>query len=285
MSRRLEEAKRAYNEAAKRNGLQELPMEETPAVAGPSITGDMPRDLIKNPYPQVAPEAQAPEAQAPVASSRLADAQRKYAEAHDAATARGADLSGAPAPAPSSREPAAAPAPAPAEDFLEGGRVGTTQGEYVPDWKSRAKYKNFSNDEDAGLAALQRDNPTLDIRNFRNSEGDMNVVSRKKLPQGQTTSEEPWSPMDPSGTIFTPIDYYKKFGIVGGAQELGQDVLDDVYTIGSGVAQQVATGVGALAGGVAGIGAGSIPAGMLGASASSAAAGATLNALKQAIGT
>lgn len=304
MSRKLDEARKAYNEAARRNGRPELSEEQGPSVAPQSIPRDAPRDLIKNPYPQVnldaqpqaistpapaAPSAAQSPAPAPAslastapASPKMSAAAREYAAAHAAAAARGADVSAMATPDPISEEPDAPPPPPPESNLVDGGRVNTTQGDDIPSWTSRAMYQNFSNDKDAGLAALQGANPELDIRHYRDSVGDK-VISRKKLPQGQTSSSEPWSPMDPYGNIAHPIDYLKKFGW-GAPKELAQDVLDEAYTVGSGFAQNAATVAGGLGGIGAGMGAASIPAGMLGASTASAASGLTLNALKQAIG-
>lgn len=123
--------------------------------------------------------------------------------------------------------------------------------EAQPGLEGRFMYKNFSNQDEAGLRSLQEKNPGIEMKFDRLG----NVIAR-------AGSGEDWRKLDPS------------------TMELA-DVTDVIASdVPMGIGQSVATGMGAAAGGVATGGWGALPSAM----AASGAAGGGLEAIRQGLG-
>ena len=258
-----------YNKERRLSGL--------PEMANPTIVMKEGQAPVIEDRPVRGASVAAPVKEAPVQeeqpqykSPARIQAERDYAAELAGAEEDGVDTSAyPPAPKPTAMPPIDGPSPLDIPENLAGGRIGTSVGKTPPTSKSRFLYQNLSNDPARGVRKLREDNPGLDFQYSPRS----GPVYRNKLPDGQTESPDEWHPIDPYGNpVVHPIDFVNKFGVVGGAKEIYDDVTDEVANLVSGAYQTGATVAGGLAG--------ALP----GAMAASAASGATANTAKQALG-
>lgn len=123
---------------------------------------------------------------------------------------------------------------------------------------SRLVFKNFGNDNAAGIRYLSRENPDLEFKEDKSGE----IIAKKK-------DETSWKKLDPGGLKWR------------GVKELAQDVGDIGYDVLGGVGQSILTGAAGVAGAGFGGGVGALPA----AAATGALSGRAIEKTRQDIGT